>query len=211
MPIEERDSFEAHYFDCAACADDIRLGSAMSRDIKAVLRRGLSSRSWFGWLRTPVLLPTFASIALLGLVGYQNLVQFPALRAPRAVSSPVILDGQTRSAVPEVPAGDSLRFQMALDEVSGANRLRVELLDASGQRRAYGEVPAPPAHQPLDVIFPVSADPGRYVLLVREAAGDKEVARNSFQVVPRQQAAETPAPVTLPASKAPVTKEVPDR
>src|SRR5215475_9816916 len=78
MPIEERDSFEAHYFDCAACAEDIRLGSAMSRDFKAVLRQGLPSRtSWFGWLRTPVLVPTFASIALLGLVGYQNLVQFP--------------------------------------------------------------------------------------------------------------------------------------
>jgi hypothetical protein len=202
MPIEERDSFEAHYFDCASCAEDIRLGSAMSRHIKAVLRQGIPSRSWFAWLRTPVLVPTFASVALLGLVGYQNLVQFPELRAPRPVGAPVILDGQTRSALPQVPAGDSLRFQMPLDEVTGANRLRVELLDASGQRRAYGEVPAPPAHQPLDVMFPVSADPGRYVLLVREAAGDKEVARNSFQVVPRQHAGETPAPVT---------KEVPDR
>jgi hypothetical protein len=75
---------------------------------------------------------------------------------------------------------------MSLDDDASAGKLKVELLDASGRERSYGELPAPPAHKPLEVVLPVAVDPGRYVLLVREAAGNKEVARNSFQVVPRQ-------------------------
>src|SRR5215831_19780113 len=82
MNVEERDSFETHYFDCAACAEAIRLGSAMSRDFKVVLRQGLPSRSWLGWLRVPVLVPACTTLALLAVVSYQNLVQIPGLRAP---------------------------------------------------------------------------------------------------------------------------------
>jgi hypothetical protein len=184
MPIEERDSFEAHYFDCASCAEDIRLGSAMSRDFKAVLRQGIPARSWLDWFRIPVLVPSFTTLALLAIVGYQNLVLLPELKAPRNIGAVVILDPQTRAAVPQVATGEALRFQMPLEMVTAAGKLKVELLDASGQRRAYGEVQAPPDHQPLDVLFPGSANPGRYIVSVREAADDKEVGRGSFQVVP---------------------------
>jgi hypothetical protein len=184
MPVEERDSFEAHYFDCAACAGDVRLASAMSQDMKALLRRGNPARSWFGWLRMPTLVPSFAACSLLVLVGYQNLVTFPKLVAPRALGAAVILDPQTRAAPPQVPSGDSLHFQMPIDAVASSDRLRVELLDASGQKRSSGEVRAPASHKPLDVYFPGSASPGRYVVTVHDAADDKEVGRGSFQVVP---------------------------
>jgi hypothetical protein len=185
MPVEERDSFEAHYFDCAACAEDIRLGSAMTRDFKAVLRQGIPTRSRFGWFQVPTLVPACAALALLVVVGYQNLVTFPELKkAPIALGDAVILDPQTRAGGPEVSAGDGLQFQMPLETISAGEKLRVELLDASGQRRAYTEVQAPPEHKPLDIAFRVSPDPGRYVLLVREAAGDKEVFRGSFRIVP---------------------------
>jgi putative zinc finger protein len=194
MPNEERDSFEEHYFECRACADEIRLGSAMSRDLKAALRQGLPARSWLDRFRIPVLVPSFAAFSLLAVVGYQNLVLLPDLKAPRTVGAAVILDPQTRAALPQVSAGDALRFQLPLEAAAPADRLKVELLDASGQRRAYGEVHAPPDHQPLDVLFPGSANPGRYVVLVREAADDKEVGRGSFQIVPAH-----------------ATKEIPDR
>jgi hypothetical protein len=155
----------------------------MSRDLKAVLRQGVPGRSWFGWLRMPTLVPSFAACSLLVLVGYQNLVTLPQLKAPRAGAA-VILDPQTRAAVPQVGSGDSLHFQMPIDVVNTSDRLRVELLDASGQKRSYGEVQAPPDHQPLDVFFPGSAHPGRYVVTVRDATDDKEVGRGSFQIVP---------------------------
>jgi hypothetical protein len=184
MPVEERDSFEAHYFDCAACAGDIRLGSAMSQDMKAVLRQGVPARSRWGWLRIPVLVPSFAAFSLLLLVGYQNLVIFPELKAPRTPGSAVILDPQTRAALPQVSTGDPLHFQMPIEIVRATDKLRVELLDASGQRRSYGELDTPPHNQPLDVFFPGSANPGRYVVSVRDPADDKEVGRGSFQIVP---------------------------
>jgi hypothetical protein len=183
MPAEERDTFEAHYFDCAACADDIRLGSAMRRDFKHVLREGIPARSRFGWLRMPALVPACAALGLLVLVGYQNLVVFPELKAPRALgTAAVILDGQTRSNLPQVSTGDPLRFVMPIETVRADEMLKVQLLDASGSSWSSGEVPAPAPHQPLEVLFPGSAGPGRYVVSVRE--GDKEVGRGSFQIVP---------------------------
>jgi anti-sigma factor RsiW len=36
MDEPERFEFEAHYFDCPACAEDVRTGVAMARGIKAV-------------------------------------------------------------------------------------------------------------------------------------------------------------------------------
>src|ERR1051326_2982787 len=80
MPLEERDTFEEHYFACMVCAQDIRLASAMTRDIKVVLRQGLPTRSWFNWLKTPVLIPICTTLALLVVVGYQNLSEIPALK-----------------------------------------------------------------------------------------------------------------------------------
>jgi len=184
MPAEERDTFEEHYFDCAICADDIRLGSAMQRDLKVVLRQGVPARSWFGWLRMPALVPACAALGLLVLVGYQNLVLFPELRAPRSLgSAAVILEGPTRSpSVPQVSTGDPLRFIMPVDAVRAGEMLKVQLLDASGSSRSSGEVPAPPPNQPLEVLFPGSAGPGRYEISVRE--GDRVVGRGAFQIVP---------------------------
>ena len=181
MPAEERDTFEEHYFDCAACADDIRLGSAMQRDMKVVLRQGLPARSRFGWLRMPALGPACAALALLVLVGYQNLVLLPELKAPRALGGgAVILDGQTRSTLPQVSVGEPLRFVMPIEPVRDA-LLKVQLLDASGRSRSSGEVHAPAPNQPLELLFPSSPGPGRYVVSVR--AGEKEVGRGAFEVV----------------------------
>ena len=66
MSEPERFDFEAHYFDCADCADDVRTGAALARGIKAVcaedaaLRpqttvvRESPRRGWFSWLSLPV-------------------------------------------------------------------------------------------------------------------------------------------------------------
>ncbi len=183
MPLEERDSFEEHYFACSECAEDIRLGAAMRRDMKVVLREG-PARNWFGWLRIPVLVPSCAAAALALVVGYQNLVQMPELRAPRGGAA-LILDGQTRAAVPQLKAGDALCFEMSVDGLTTADRLEAELLQASGSKEASGEIAAPPAHQPLNVVFPGTVAPGRYILVIREANGHKEIARSSFQVIPK--------------------------
>jgi len=92
---EARDAFEAHLFDCPECTLDLRAGAAFVEEAKTQLP-GLtgelktpapsSSRNfkvkrewWQGWLRPAFAAPVFATLLLV--IGYQNLVTFPALRA----------------------------------------------------------------------------------------------------------------------------------
>lgn len=185
MPPEERDAFEDHYFSCMVCAEEVRTASSLTGDIRRVLRQGVpeTGRSRFSWLRLPVLVPTCAAVLLAVLAGYQNTVVLPGLKAPREIGAAVILDGQTRSGLPKVRAGAPLRFQMALEPTTAAGRLAVELEGAEGHKIETGEIPAPPANQPLDVYFPGEFEPGRYAVVVREDPSGRELARNSFEIV----------------------------
>jgi hypothetical protein len=92
---EARDAFEAHLFDCPECALDLRAGAAFVEEARTQLP-GLTRKSpasapspsreikvkrqwWQGWLRPAFAAPAFATLLLV--IGYQNLVTFPALRA----------------------------------------------------------------------------------------------------------------------------------
>ncbi len=97
----ERFAFEAHYFDCPSCADDVRTGAALARGIKAVCAEDASlrphtavvqerpRRGWLSWLSPAALVPSTAAIALGCVAGWQGLVLIPSLRwasAPQALS-----------------------------------------------------------------------------------------------------------------------------
>src|SRR5436305_151061 len=92
MPSVERDAFEEHYFACTDCAEEVRSASALMRDMKAGLAEiksapKSSSPGWLSWMRPQVLAPTFAAILLAVVVGYQNTVVMPDLKAPRSMSA----------------------------------------------------------------------------------------------------------------------------
>ncbi len=112
---DAREAFEAHFFGCHDCALDLRAGAAFVKETKTQLPEltsgsavvdsprlrtsKLERQGWLGWLRPAFAAPVFATLLLL--VGYQNLVTFPALRAsasqPRLLSwAP--LQGATRGA-----------------------------------------------------------------------------------------------------------------
>src|SRR4051812_48059393 len=166
MPASERDTFEEHYFACADCAEEVRSGSELTRELKAALgelpsRPPVLSPSWSSWFRMPVLVPTFAALAMAVVVGYQNLAVLPDLKAPRSMVSAVILDGRTRGDVPSIHAGQPLRFVTAVEGAT-VSRLFVELADRAGSAVRSGEIAAPPAGGPLDVCFPGTLAAGRY-------------------------------------------------
>ena len=111
---DAREAFEEHVFDCLECALDLRAGAAFVEAAKIQLP-GLSGAAlpspyrpqkvkrewWLGWLRPAFAAPAFATLLLV--VGYQNLVTYPALRAsadqPRLLSwAP--LHGATRGGAP---------------------------------------------------------------------------------------------------------------
>ncbi len=112
---EERDAFEAHYFDCPDCALDLRAGAAFVDEARVQLpeqmakspasspaeskKRSDKMNRWFLSWR-----PAFAGAAfacLILVLGYQNLVMYPALR--RSATEPHIIPlasahGETRGA-----------------------------------------------------------------------------------------------------------------
>jgi anti-sigma factor RsiW len=187
MPSDERDAFEDHYFTCAECADEVRSASMLIGDVKAALRGAKpapkdSLRGLLSWLRPQFLVPAFAALSLAVVVGYQNSVVLPDLKAPRSMTSPLILDGVTRGELPAIHAGDALRFQTMV-EGAPAGRVYVELATASGSRVRSGEVASPQSNRPLDVFFAGSLAPGRYWLIVRSSAGGSELTRSGFEIL----------------------------
>jgi len=92
---DAREAFEAHFFECPECALDLRAGAVFIDEAKTQLpeltrvspapapspsRQPKVKREWWlGWLQPAFAAPVFATLLLL--IGYQNLVTYPALRA----------------------------------------------------------------------------------------------------------------------------------
>ena len=115
---EEREAFEEHLFDCPDCALDLRAGAAFVDETKRQLPELTASRpeavkaekkrrGWHVWLSPAFAVPAFA--ALLIVIGYQNLVTYPALRLkenqPRIVQW-AQLRGATRGGARQSIAAD---------------------------------------------------------------------------------------------------------
>lgn len=100
---EAREAFEEHLFDCPECALDLRAGATFLKVAKiqlpeltgAITTPASSNKTkprkerkgWFNWLQPAIAVPVFASMVLL--IGYQNLVTYPELRA--AANQPRLL------------------------------------------------------------------------------------------------------------------------
>jgi hypothetical protein len=200
MSEPERFDFEAHYFDCFECAEDVRTGAALARGVKAVcaedaaLRpqtavvRKLPPRGWFSWLSPGALVPSTAAAALGCLAAWQAFVVIPSLRwaeNPQALS-PVVLRAAAR--------GEEQALSIRRDEPVSALSLDVnaadpgvplsyDLIAPGGAVRYQAKTTAPAAASPLLVFLPNSVirEPGSWVLLLRNQQG-AEIARYPFSV-----------------------------
>ena len=93
-----RDEFEEHLFDCQDCALDVRAAAMFIEQSKVVLAEPPvpaqvrvpfpvpAKVGWMGWLRPAFAVPV---LALLTVVGYQNLVTLP--RMTQAINKPQVL------------------------------------------------------------------------------------------------------------------------
>jgi hypothetical protein len=176
LASDARQAFEEHLFDCPECALDLRAGAAFVQEAKAQLpeltanppapipagfrKPKVERQGWFTWWRPSVAAPAFAS--LLILIGYQNLVTFPALRV--AASQPRLVPwtaphGATRGGPSLTVTADrehGVALPIDLDQLSGIATYAsysFDLFDPQGKLAWTGAVAAP-AGQPLSLVIP---------------------------------------------------------
>jgi hypothetical protein len=181
----ERHAFEDHYFSCADCAEDVRLGALMSEGAKAGLvdepdaRPVVSvagaegARPRIAW-RASVVLP-WAAAAMLALVaGYQSLRLAPALEGriqPQALAA-ITLRPASRGAEPVVPLpARTAAIALAVDVGAGRGAELAYDLRTGEKSVASGRVAAPQPGAPLLLLIPAwtLTPAGHYILSIRQA------------------------------------------
>jgi anti-sigma factor RsiW len=191
---DARDAFEEHFFDCPECALDLRAGAAFVEAAKAQLpeltgalpapvpshsrKRKVKREWWLSWLQPAFAVPAFATLLLV--IGYQNLVIYPGLRAeasqPRLIPwAP--LHGAMRDGVPLAITADrrhgvalpvDLPAQSSLDAYASYS---IDLYDPQGKLAWTGAVAAPNESQSvaqrLSLVIPgAMLQSGAYSLVV---------------------------------------------
>lgn len=200
MSEQEQDRFEAHYFACDACAEEIRLASVLREEIAApaapavappsprsagavVIRRDVPT-----WRRAQVVLPWAVAASLTLLVGYQSFFTTPGVAGvgQAYAGSPVALRGQTRGAdtvVPLTMAQPSIVLAPdAIFDVAAATPLSWELRGPGGNTLVSERTAAPAQGNPLMFVVPtrVLAPSGRHVLVVRETGDQRVLGEYAF-------------------------------
>jgi hypothetical protein len=200
MSEPERFDFEAHYFDCADCAEDVRTGAALARGIKAVCAEDALLRPqtsvvvesrrgrWFSWLSFPVLAPSALALAFACVAAWQTFVLIPGLRwaqSPQALS-PIVLRAAARGEEQALEVRRDQAVSMLSLDVNAAAPgapLMYEVVSPGGGSRLNGTTQAPPVASPLVVLLPNSAirEGGSWVLILKTPQG-AELARYPFSV-----------------------------
>ncbi len=146
----EREEFEEHFFSCGECSEDLHMGAILVDNSRAVLREefpdpvpaspGAPPRP--GWRLWWSQVPLAAAIALLAVVGYQNLKVLPEYRRQLAEERGAAVPPQftVRPAVRgAVPSGCASQRHALLRDPGGRRRAgcrRVQLRD-SGRPGKY--------------------------------------------------------------------------
>lgn len=192
----ERAAFEAHYFECEECAEEVRLGIELRESAAAVFREE-TPRFRALWMRPAMAAPLAACLLLLMVAGYENLLEIPRLRSqiaglsrPQALSAAVVLAPASRGAAPVVSARGEKRpfvpLSLAIGAVTPAPQYECELLSASGKVLLRIPVERLEPDSNLTLLIPSAEIPaGRYQLVLRARSGQSrsELDRYPFSVV----------------------------
>jgi hypothetical protein len=180
---EESEQFELHFFDCAECADEIRIATLFEANAREVFAEGYAPRTrwqslmetWAeAWRRPAFAAPAFAALLLMGLAGYQNAVQIPALRVQA-----------TLAESPQLTAIATLRgVARGAESVTAdprPSRIRCEVQDSSG-KVIESSVVAVPANGTVPLsVGTKRVGPGSWLLVVRDATSGAEISRYPFR------------------------------
>ena len=162
MPELERYAFEEHFFECEACAENMRLADQLRQEARAVFAGAPATRPELAAapVRTrvaSVVLPWAAAAVLALGLGYQ-MQRAPGFDTATQVFAPIALRAATRGALPTItlPEGNSA-VAMAL-EINGTEAgapLTYSLIrEDEATEVASGRTDAPAPGMPLIVLVP---------------------------------------------------------
>lgn len=164
---EDRDAFEAHYFECAACADRLQTYSALRAELAALpaevpVSQPARSRQWW-WALAPA---AVAACVVLALIWWpRNQAPTP----PNATVAQAPAAGQ-RPAAPAVVAGGGALHREAAPAGAAAPA-------------AKAEAPQPPAPAVVAMSALVHVDPPLYVPVALR--GPRDEAAEQFEAAMR--------------------------
>ena len=166
----QQEEFAEHFFDCDECAKDVRLTALFMDTAKRVMAADLGDKpnltvkkSSSGW--HSAWYAVAASIALLAVILYQNVVTIPKLRsfaAPQALEYFSIVGMGSRGAGQTAVSPSHERpFILLADIPSHENidRYRCEILSADGKTVLSIDVPEALARKTVPLLIPASTLP----------------------------------------------------
>lgn len=204
---ELRAQYEEHFFSCAECAQEIRMGAAFMDNAKHALRSdnalregtaaGHTGGRWWSWLRPAYALPALACLLLF--VAYQNTVTIPRLKdglssasAPQALRSFSLIAENTRGGAPAVlRIQANMPFSVYLDIPPGKSfaYYLCQVQTEAGVAKLSVEIPSGDAKNTVQILIPGSLlQSGNYAFIIRgvggahTAAADGEVVRYPFRL-----------------------------
>jgi len=135
----ERELFEEHFFNCAACASEIKAAEVLLRNLSpahasAAVRNPQPSRwAWLsGWMRPVQWAPVAASLAVSGWLGVSN---HQLRNAPMAWMTTPALDAPSRGAegLTLVVPREAPFFTVSLDDPDPAESAVIDVAAADGR------------------------------------------------------------------------------
>jgi len=178
LPKEQHAAYEEHYFDCPACAEEIKATVAFMESARQVVGEEVAqavdeerlvpaaprASGWFGWLLRPAFaVPVFA--ALLLFVGYQNGVTIPRLKDPTSnqvgqnISSSFQLRGSVRGGNEgddtankvRVRAGESFALNFDFTPTGTFSEYDWQLRDQAGRAVKSGHISGDKKYQAVSL------------------------------------------------------------
>jgi hypothetical protein len=194
----EQDEFVEHFFDCEECAQDLRLTSLFMDTSKRVMASDAADRPKAVVKRTPsrwqpAWYAVAASIALLAVTLYQNVITIPRLRsfaAPQALEYFSIANLGSRGTEQAVLSPNHERPFLLLVDIpphENIDQYRCEILDPSGKPALSIDVSDVLARKTVPLLVPASKlSRGKYTFAIlgrtREAAAFSPLEKYFLQV-----------------------------
>ncbi len=175
MPADEREAFEAHYFECLVCADDVKAAFMIRDGLRAAkpAARVLPFAARVKKATAP--LAAAASLVLASLLGWVQFVRVPALNSARIAAlqpqEPIDYALEATRGEPEIvevsKAPINLKVSVPVD--AGVAPFSVQVIDA--RREAMGRAILTSSDEVTINIGRGGLPPGGYAIRMSDAAG----------------------------------------